>query len=150
MNRRRFEQELVRLSVFLSLVLVAGCKSHPLGPYISPRVEGQVVDAAGRPLQHVKVIRGQPALNAIGNPPKGGQLLMAKAPEETNRQGHFTLPSERVLSIVRGSGWNEVKLTFLKPGFDAVKTNIPTKLAAISERGEPVLHIGLVQLRPAE
>lgn len=136
--------------VLLTCLLVAGCKSHPLGPYVSPRVEGQVVAANnGLPLAGVKVSRGQPHRNAIAGTPKGGELLMARPPAQTGPDGRFTLPGERVLSIVRGSGWNEVRLTFEKAGFSRLRTNFPASLATNSPAGETRLELGTVRLEPA-
>ncbi len=142
----------LKVSTFMVVAgfLVAGCKSHPLGPYVSPRLQGQVIDSEnGSPLEGVKVSRGQPAFNAIGGQPKGGQLLMVKAPVETGPDGTFILSSERVLSIIRGSGWNEVRLTFVKAGYYRMQTNIPTAQATNSESGEPILTVGSVRLQRA-
>ncbi len=140
-----------KCGIYLSVagcLFIAGCKSHPFGPYVSPRMQGQVVDAEnGNPLENVKVSRNQPAFNAIGGQPKGGELLMLKPPEQTGPDGHFTLSSERVLSIIRGSGWNEVKLVFEKAGYFKVQTNIPTTLATNSETGEPLLLVNPVPLQ---
>ncbi len=137
--------------MFLSIagfLFTAGCKSHPFGPYVSPRVQGQVVDAEnGSPLENVKVSRNLAAYNAIGGQPKGGELLMLRPPAETGPDGRFTLSSERVLSIIRGSGWNEVKLVFEKAGYFKVQTNIPTTLATNSAAGEPLLLVNPVPLQ---
>ncbi len=130
------------------VVLLLGCKSHPLGPYISPRVEGEVVEAdSAVPLSGVKVIRGNPVHDALSGSPKGGQLLMTPAPAETGRDGRFSLPSERVLSVVRGAGWNEVQLTFIKAGYERFQTYISLSQSTNSERGEPVVWVGRTSLR---
>ncbi len=132
------------------LILGLGCKSHPLGPYISPAVTGQVVAAdSGKPLAGVRVIRGKARPDALTGQPKGGQLLMARPPVETARDGTFSLSSERVLSIFRGSGWNEVRLTFEKPGYLRLQTNVPTALAT-NVGSEPVLSLNRIALHPAE
>ncbi len=142
-----------KVNAWLGIVLCAalfGCKSHPLGPYVSPRVEGQVVEAqSGAPLSGVSVRRGKPAFDSLAGYPKGGQLLMAKMPIETGRDGRFSLPGERVLSIIRGSGWNEVQLTFTKPGYDTLRTNLSATVATNAEHGEPVLRAGRISLQPA-
>ncbi len=137
-------------AIFCVPLLCLGCKSHPLGPYISPRVVGKVVAAeSGKPLAGVKVLRGKPSRDALTGQPKGGQLLMARPPVETGRDGAFSLCSERVLSVFRGSGWNEVRLTFEKPGYFRLQTNAPTTLATNVGK-EPVLNLGTVSLTPAE
>ncbi|HEY5915063.1 MAG TPA: hypothetical protein VJA21_31095 [Verrucomicrobiae bacterium] len=131
----------------LVCVVVPGCKSHPLGPYVSPRVEGQVVSAEdGRALEGVAVTRGKLTVDSLDRYPKGGQLLLRKVPAETGRDGYFVLPSERVLSVVRGSGWNEAQLSFAKNGYRTLYTNVTTTLATNSLAGEPVLSVGVVRL----
>src|SRR6478752_6207047 len=98
------------LSLLLMVVLL-GCKSRPLGPYTSPRVIGQVLAAdKDQPLGNVFVIRGSGEARRM-SPPKGAELLMLKPPAETDVNGMFELPSERVLSVVRGTGWNVVSLS---------------------------------------
>jgi len=143
------KQQLTWGVALLVCASIPACKSHPLGPYVSPRVKGEVVAADnGRQLAGVRVSRGRQRFNAIGGYPKGGELLMAKAPAQTGPEGHFALPSERVLSVVRGSGWNEVNLTFEKAGYYRLQTNFPSRLATNSETGEPILDLGTVRLKP--
>ncbi len=132
-------------------VCLCGCKSHPLGPYVSPQVEGQVLEAkTGVALSGVRVSRGQSKFDALSGYPKGGQLLMAKVPVQTGSDGRFTLEGERVLSVVRGAGWNEVRLVFSKPGYETLKTNVSMDLANQEESGRPVLKLGPVLLRSGD
>ena len=89
----------------LVVVMLFGCKSRPLGPYTSPRVTGRVLAAdTDQPLANVLVIRGSGEARSM-SPPKGAELLMQKAPAQTDVNGMFELASERVLSVVRGVGW---------------------------------------------
>ena len=135
------------LGLILFLVLV-GCKSRPLGPYVSPRVTGQVVSADDlRPLAGVSVIRG-PADPQRGSPPKGAELLMRKAPVQTDENGRFQSASERVLSVVRGSGWNVVSLSFERFGYHRFQTNCPINALTNAANGEPVLAVGRIFLQP--
>jgi len=49
------------IGLFLFAVSLAGCKNLAWGPYVSPRVTGQVLAADTRqPLAGVKVTRGRP------------------------------------------------------------------------------------------
>ena len=135
------------LSLCLVLVLV-GCKSRPLGPYVSPRVSGQVVSADDlRPLAGVSVIRG-PADPQRGSPPKGAELLMRKAPVHTDENGRFESASQRVLSVVRGSDWNVVSLSFERMGYQRFQTNCPINAVTNAPNGEPVLDVGQILLQP--
>jgi hypothetical protein len=83
-----------------------------------------------------------------GSSPKGSELLMKKAPVPTDVNGRFSLPSERVLSIVRGSGWDTVSLAFCRPGYHSFQTNFSATLATAISRGEPVLDIADILLQP--
>jgi len=128
---------------------VLGCKSRPLGPYVSPRVTGQVLAADTRqPLAGVRVTRGS-AHRASPEALKGGQLLMLKPPVQTDQEGNFALASERVLSLVRGANWNVIPLTFSHSGYRQLQTNCPIAAAIFSTEGEPALALGQILLQPA-
>ena len=130
------------------IVTAAGCKSRPLGPYVAPAVTGRVLAADTRqPLADVKVTRGVPP--AAGSSLKGAELLVLKTPVRTDRDGHFTLASERVLSVVRGFDWNVVSLSFDHGGYQHFHTNCPAVLATSEGSGKPVLDIGQILLQPA-
>jgi hypothetical protein len=137
------------LALLLACMLL-GCKSRPLGPYVSPRVTGQVVAVDTHlPLRGVSVTRGRTDQRAsMVSPPKGAELLMRKAPAQTDRDGRFVLPSERVLSVIRGAGWNTVSLSFDQSGYWHFETNCPISAATDSAGGEPVLDVGQIFLSP--
>jgi len=140
-----------RLLACLFLVAVAiGCKSRPLGPYVSPRVTGQVLAADTRqPLPGVRVRRVPPRSGkSPGQPPRGGELLLVRPPAETGADGTFTLASERVLSVVRGADWNVVSLALSRSGYRSFQTNCSARFATNSARGEPVLDVGQILLLP--
>ncbi len=103
----------------------------------------------GVPVAGVRVSRGNTKFDALSGYPKGGQLLMAKAPVQTGPDGRFTLAGERVLSVVRGSGWNEVRLTFARPAYETLRTNVSMNVATNAENGAPLLNLGPVLLQPA-
>ncbi len=140
-----------RLFGLVVVLIVAGCKSRPLGPYVSPRVTGQVLAAdTGRPLAHVNVTRGSAETAArSGSPPKGAELMIRKVPVQTDREGRFLLSSERVLSVVRGAGWDVVSVSFDGIGYRHFQTNCPIGPATNLATGEPVLDVGRVFLQPA-
>jgi hypothetical protein len=140
------------LALCLAAVLLAGCESMPFSPFLSPRVTGRVLAAdTSRPLAGVTVKSGAQARGfRTGMPPKGGELLMAKAPDRTDREGRFTLETERVLTPFRGAGWFSVQLLFEHPGYERFRTNYSTlNVRTNSLDGEPLLDAGDILLRPA-
>ncbi len=75
---------------------------------------------------------------------------MRKAPVQTDRDGMFRLANERVLSLVRGAGWNVVSLSFDRAGYRHFETNCPLSAATNRPSGEPVLDVGRIMLQPLE
>jgi hypothetical protein len=135
----------------LITLMLAGCESMSLSPYVSPRVTGRVVAAdTHQPLADVKVITGKPE-DVRGNvPPKGGQVMQRTSPAETDSDGRFVLESERVLSPFGGSGWFSVTLTFERAGYERFLTNYSRlNLRTNTWNGEPVLDAGDIALQPA-
>ena len=136
--------------VALLALCVAGCQSARWGPYTSPRITGQVVAAGSQtPLSGVSVSRGRPDRRFGAWPPKGAELMLEKAPVRTDEKGEFVLASERVLSVFRGSEWNQVRLRFEKPGYLTLQTNYPIILQTNVLWTEPRLTVGQVSLQPA-
>ena len=74
--------------------------------------------------------------------------MIRKTPVRTQADGKFTLQSERVLSIFRGAGWNQVRLTFQRAGYETLKTNYSIWPATNAPQGEPVLDVGEIHLQP--
>ncbi len=141
------------LGLCLFALTLAGCKNLAWGPYVSPRVKGQVLAADSRqPLAGVKVTRGRPEPAPLaGWSPRGGELLVRKPPTLTGPRGEFVLESERVLTPVRWGGWSSVHLTFERAGYLRFQTNYPlSSLAATNtSEGVPLLEAGQVLLQKA-
>jgi hypothetical protein len=140
------------LAVSLTALALAGCESHPLSPYVSPRVTGRVLAAdTGQPLDGVKITTGQrPDSARSTEPPKGGQILASQPPVQTDRDGRFVLESERVLTPFGVSGWFTLQLVFERSGYERFFTNFSRiNLRTNTWQGEPVLDAGNVLLQPA-
>jgi hypothetical protein len=135
----------------LAAVVLAGCKSMPLSPFISPHLTGRVLAAdTSQPLAGASVKSGAQASGYRGGmPPKGGELLMAKAPVRTDRDGRFTLETERVLTPFRRAGWFSVQLLFECPGYQRFRTNYSTlNVHTNLPNGDPLLDAGDIPLQP--
>ena len=131
--------------------VLAGCKLTPFSLFISPRVTGRVLAAdTSLPLAGVTIKSGAQATGyRPGMPPKGGELLMAKAPVRTDRDGRFTLETERVLTPFRRAGWFSVQLLFECPGYERFRTNYSTlNVTTNLPRGEPLVNAGDIRLQP--
>ncbi len=136
----------------LALAALAGCKTRTLAPYVSPCVRGRVIAAdTGLPLANVQVTRGRPPEDSGSTlPPKGGELLIRKAPERTDRNGEFWFSSERALTPLPWAGWHSVQLSFECAGYERFRTNYAITVAATnSPTGEPLVNAGDIALRPA-
>ena len=137
-------------NLLIFVLALAGCKSRSFGPYLSARVTGRVCASdTGKPLADVNVIRAERTSSRLpGPPPKGAELLMRKSPVRTDQDGHFVLSSERVLSIIRPSGWNLLVLDFERPDYQHLQTNFPPDIATNFPAGEPNLDVGTIFLHP--
>lgn len=140
------------IGLLLFALALAGCKDLAWGPYVSPRVAGQVLAADTRqPLAGVKVTRGlwpEPPAMASSSL-HGGELLIRKPPTLTGPHGEFVLESERVLTPIRWGGWSWVRLTFERAGYLRFQTNYSLfSLAATNTPdGVPLLEAGEVLLQ---
>ena len=140
------------LTLCLAAVALVGCESLPFSPFISPRVTGRVLAAdTGQPLAGVTVKSGAQRDDSRGViPPKGGELLIAKSPVRTDRDGRFTLDTQRALTPFRGSGWFSVQLSFQRAGYERFRTNYSSLNSRTnSPNGEPLLNAGEILLHPA-
>jgi hypothetical protein len=140
------------LALYLAAFGLVGCQSMPFSPFISPRVTGRVLAAdTGRPLADVVVKSGAQARDYPGTmPPKGGELLMAKAPVRTDGDGRFTLATERALTPFRSMNWFSVQLLFERGGYERFRTNYSRlNLITNAPGGEPLLNAGDILLHPA-
>jgi len=137
-------------SLLILFLALAGCKSRSFGPYLSPRVTGQVCASdTGKPLADVSVMRTERSSARLpGPPPKGAELLMRKIPLRTDQDGRFVLSSERVLSIIRPSGWNLLVLDFERSDYQHLRTNFPPGISTNSPAGEPNIDVGTIFLQP--
>lgn len=137
----------------LAVTLLAGCRGLEFGPYVSPRVVGQVLAGdTGQPLAGVTVTRGEAAGPRSGVAPHGAQWLALRAPTVTGEDGRFVLPSERVLVPVRWGGWTSVRLTLQRAGYARFQTNYSISSLAVTKapEGAPLLDAGQIRMERAQ
>lgn len=135
--------------LFLTLLL-AGCKSRPLSPYVSPRVVGRVVDGlTGQPIQgaHVRRITNEEARRPL-DAPRGGERLKPPPSARTGKDGAFDLDSLRDLAVFGKGGWYSVNLAFEHARYERFIASYTPANATNSASGEPVVNTGDVRLNP--
>jgi len=99
--------------------MLLGCKSAPLSQYVSPRVEGRVIDAAShQPLKNVEVRRVSAEDRSRGSQPVKGGEMMTRAPSvHTEADGAFVVESQRDVALFRAPAWYSIRLSFRLAGY---------------------------------
>jgi len=118
--------------------------------YISPRVEGRVLDAQSRrPVSGVRVRRLEPGEETgPGEIPRGAESLEQSLEVRTGRDGNFVVASQKDLELFRRSGWYSVAISFKHHGYALFITNYTTANATQTPRGEPLVKAGDILLPP--
>jgi hypothetical protein len=151
-NGTRMSNKPLRPETVLLACVLAGCQSSPVlsSQYISPRVEGRVLDAAThQPIANVSIRRLAPSHTELANSPASGARSLDRGPLiRTDRDGRFDLDSERDLTLLRQSGWYGVTLAFTHKGYERFVTNYTLANAVVSPGGEPIVKAGSVLLQP--
>jgi hypothetical protein len=134
----------------LAVSSVAGCRSTSPSPYISPRLEGRVVDAqTHQPISGVKVKRVVPNQNPdVDEAPKGGQLMEKTRAVQSGPDGTFVVDSERDLELFGGLGWVGVTFSFQHAGYATFTTNYTIVNATNTPSGVPLVKAGDILLTP--
>jgi hypothetical protein len=127
-----------------------GCQSMSPSQYVSPRVEGRVVDAqTHQPVQGVNVRWVAPGQDPDADEaPRGGQAMEQTPQVRTGRDGAFALASERDLELFRRWSWYSVTLSFEHAGYVSFRTNYTPANATTTPKGEPLVKTGDVHLMP--
>jgi hypothetical protein len=130
--------------------LLLGCKTHSPSQYVSPRVEGRVIDSnTHQPIAGVQVRRVTPQDEVPPMDPVKGAQLMQKAPGvHTGEDGAFALDSVRAVALFRKLNWFSVGVAFEHPGYVPLTSHFSYNNATNTPTGEPVVHTGDIQLSP--
>jgi len=143
-------ETLFRLGLFLLAFALPACKSYSPSQYVSPRVEGRVLDAQSH--QPVADVQVRPLMTderyRLQEPPKGG-AVMAKTPAlRTAGDGTFLLASERGLGLLRTPGWYAVTLCFQHAQYEYFTKTYTLKDSTNTVSGEPLVLTGDILLIP--
>lgn len=148
--RRLLAKSVFNLAVLISVAALLGCKSHSPSQYVSPRVEGRVLDAQSRqPIQGVLLRRVvSDGSDRSLDPQKGGEIMMRPAPIRTAGDGTFVVESKRDLVLFRSIGWYSITLAFEQNGYRRLTTNYTMLVATNTAKGEPLVKAGDLLLMP--
>ena len=136
--------------LLLVALLLAGCTSYSPSQYVSPRVEGRVLDSQSHlPIQGVAVRRIiNDGSDRSMDVPRGGEVMMRPAPIHTASDGTFVLESKRDLVLLRSIGWYSIALAFEQGGYRRLTTNYTMLMATNTAKGEPLVRAGDLLLSP--
>lgn len=132
----------------LIAVLLAGCQS--VSQYVSPRIEGRVLDAqTHKPLAGAQVQRlsHNPGFRP-GEPIKGGQLLMQPSAIFTRADGSFVVDSQKAFALFQGGIWYSVNLSFEHAGYQPATAIYTPVDATNTVDGVPLVKAGDILLVP--
>jgi hypothetical protein len=129
----------------------AGCFSHGASQYVSPRVEGRVLDReTHQPLAGARVRRLERGQEAAPNDvPHGGEILQQMPAAHSQSDGAFVLGSQRSLALFRKLRWDLVHVTFEHRGYERFTARYTPAQATNTAAGEPVVVTGDILLKPA-
>jgi hypothetical protein len=132
----------------VSVCLLSGC--HPFSQYLSPRVEGRVLDAqTHQPLPGTQVQRVSEKRNRNpAQPPNGAQLLMQHHVVLTADDGTFVVDSQKAVGLFHSVFWSAIRLSFQHDGYLSAVTNFTAANSTNTVSGEPLVKTGDVLLIP--
>jgi hypothetical protein len=132
------------------VAMVAGCSSTDglHNAYVSPRIEGHVIDADTKlPIERVLVLRQRRSLDAgLDEYVTAGEIQQREHTIYTNADGEFDMPSRTDLEMGSDRTWSAVTLKFIHPGYHMYSTNYVNHGGFVE--GEPLLQAGDIELRP--
>jgi len=141
----------MRAGLIMLAFAVAGCKSTSPSQYISPRVEGRVVDSQSHePIQGVRVHRVVTGGGQLAAEPTHGGEIMEDAPivVSTGKDGGFVVDSQRDIALFNRSNWYSVSIVFEHPSYQPLTETYRSSNAVTTASGEPLVKAGDVLLVP--
>ncbi len=141
---------MLALGCIMLACLWGGCKSTSPSQYISPRVEGRVLDAQSRqPIKDVQVRRLAASENyRAEDPPKGGEMIKKAPAVRSAADGTFVMASVRDIAFLQTIGWYSISLSFQHPAYERFVTNYTLAKATNTANGEQLVRTGDILLTP--
>ena len=130
------------------IALAGGCKS--VSHYVSPRIEGRVIDShTHQPVEDVLVRKlAADEMYRAEDPPKGATILEKAPAVRTAADGRFVLDSERDVVLFGKSAWYSVNLSFEHAGYEGYMVTYTLADATNTVTGEPLVRAGDILLNP--
>jgi hypothetical protein len=137
------------LSWLAAAFLAGGCKGLTSAQYVSPRIEGRVLDSdSHQPIKDVHVRRvGSGNSSGVSDTPKGATRMEATPAVRTEADGRFVLDSERDIAVFGSVGWYSVTISFKHPAYEDLTETYTLDSATNNASGEPVVKAGDILLR---
>jgi hypothetical protein len=149
MNKTQSPLNLVGLGWLAAAVVAGGCKGLTSAQYVSPRIEGRVVDSdSHEPIKDVQVRRvGSGNSSGVSDPPKGATRLETAPAIRTDEAGRFVLDSEKDIAVFGSIGWYSVTISLKHAAYEDLTETYTLENATNNASGEPVVKAGDILLR---
>jgi hypothetical protein len=126
------------------IALAGGCNSAGLSHYVSPRIEGRVIDSSSHlPVEDVLVRRlaSDESYRSM-NPPNAGANMENAPVVRTASDGRFVFDSKQGLAVFGKPAWHAVNLSFQRPGYEGYTATYLLADATNNVNGEPLVKAG--------
>ena len=149
MNKTQSPLSIFGLSWLAAAVLAGGCKTVTATLYVSPRIEGRVLDSdSHQPLKDVHVRRVDSGNNSgVSDTPKGATRLETAPAIRTDEEGKFVLDSQKDIAVFGSVGWYSVTISLKHPAYEDLTEIYTIDNATNNASGEPVVKAGDILLR---
>ena len=149
MNRTQSPLNIFSVSWLAAAVLAAGCKGLTSAQYVSPRIEGRVLDSEShQPIKDVHVRRvGSGNSSGASDTPKGATRLEAAPAIRTDEEGRFVLDSQKDIAVFGSVGWYSIAISFKHPAYEGLTETYTLDNATNNASGEPEVKAGDILLR---
>ena len=149
MNKAPGSVNNIGLGWLMVVALAGGCKAVTATLYVSPRVEGRVLDSDSyQAIKDVRVRRvGSGNNTGVSDTSKGATRMEATPAVRTDADGRFVLASQKDIAVFGSVGWYSVTISFKHPAYEDLTETYTLDSATNNASGEPVVKAGDILLR---